>query len=190
MSRRRSALWAVAVAVTALTLPTVARATEETPVLDAGIAKYMRIAQAFWGGSAPTCVLNGVTLVPPHAVLFDDPDPEVAARGEQPGCVLWIDRDTWPTLSRVEACTVVVHEWGHMLGRGHSADPHDPMAEYPRHPPGGCAGLTRPRRRPAARGARSGRCVRHRRVARASRFACLRRIRSGRARQLFMQFPA
>jgi hypothetical protein len=177
MSRRRSAFWAVALTATALALPSAAGAADETPWLDAGVARYMRIAQAFWGGSVPTCVLNGETLVPAHAVLFDDPDPEVAARGDQPGCVLRIDRGTWPTLSRVEACTIVVHEWGHMLGLGHSADPDDLMAEYPRHAPAPCAELVRRRRHAAARASRTRRCVRPRRVTRGGRFACARRVR-------------
>jgi hypothetical protein len=177
MSRRRSAFWAVALAATAFALPAAADGADETPWLDAGVARYMGIARTFWGGSVPTCVLNGETVVPAHAVLFDDPDPEVAARGEQPGCVLWIDRGTWPTLSRVEACTVVVHEWGHMLGLGHSADRADVMAEYPRHAPGPCAALVRRRRHPAAGAAHARRCVRPRRVARGRSFACARRVR-------------
>jgi hypothetical protein len=180
MSRRRSALWAAALAAAMLVVPAGAQAGDEPPLLDEGVAKYMGIARAFWNGAAPVCVRDGTTLIPVQAFLFDDPDPEVAARAEQPGCQLWIDRGTWPTLTRVERCTVVVHEWGHMLGFGHSADPGSVMAEYPRRPPGGCASIAARRRQRAARAARTARrCAARARAAAA---------RAGRARSRHRRF--
>ena len=59
--------------------------------------------------------------VPVHAALFDDPRPGVAARAEQPGCRLWLDRDFWPARPSVRGCVEVAHEWGHLLGFGHTS---------------------------------------------------------------------
>jgi Matrixin len=174
MSRQRSALWAVAVAALALALPAPARASEGTPFLDDHLGTYMRLAHEYWGGPVPSCVLDGVTVVPVHAQLFDDPDPEVAARAEQPGCRLWIDRRTWRTLTRVEACTVVIHEWGHLLGFGHSHDPRDLMAEYPRRAPRPCAALAPRARRAGARAARAARSCAVRARRSGARTACVR----------------
>jgi hypothetical protein len=145
MSLQRSALWAVALAAVAITLPTPAQADEGTPLLDDALASYYALAQAHWGGPLPSCVENGVTVVPVHAFLYDDPDPSVAARADQPGCELWLDRQYWRTMRPVEACTIVLHEWGHMLGHGHVHDPLDLMAEFPTHPPPECAALRRGR---------------------------------------------
>jgi hypothetical protein len=185
MSLQRSASRAVALCALALFLlaSPAARADGEVPFLDDDLGTYMGIAHRHWGGPVPTCVANGVTVIPVHAVLFDDPDPEVVARAEQPGCRIWIDGGNWRRLGRVEACTIVVHEWGHLLGFDHSDDPNDPMAEFPVHAPRGCAALAPRARRPAARARASRSCVararhRHARSARGKRprSACARHI--------------
>jgi hypothetical protein len=56
-----------------------------------------------------------------------------------------------------EACMIVVHEWGHLLGHDHSHDPLDLMAEMPIVPPRRCAALGHraPRARASARRAAS-----------------------------------
>jgi hypothetical protein len=144
MALWRSAPWAVALtAIACLAAPAVAAADHGTPFLDDNLATYMGIAQANWGGPLPTCIADGVTVIPVHAVLYDDPDPDVAARADQPGCRLWLDRRQWRTMGRVEACTVVVHEWGHLLGFGHVRDPLNVMAAFPTRPPHHCAVLGR-----------------------------------------------
>jgi hypothetical protein len=171
MALQRSALWAVALTAVALALPTPANAGE-TPFLDEDLATYFGIAHEHWGGPIPTCVANGVTTVPVHAVLYDDPDPSVAARAEQPGCRLWVDRGNWRRLAPVEACTIVVHEWGHMLGHGHSDDPDDLMAAFPRRPPRACAALERRPRGARASSRRARSCAARAHV----RTACARRI--------------
>ena len=182
MARRRSALWAVAVAAVALALPVTAYAGE-TPFLDDDLATYFGIAREHWGGPIPACVANGVTTIPAHAVLYDDPDPSVAARAEQPGCRLWVDRGNWRRLAPVEACMIVVHEWGHLLGHGHSDDPSDLMAAFPKRPPPACAALQRGSRRARASSRRARSCAaraRHRRAGPGRRLpvrsACARRI--------------
>jgi hypothetical protein len=168
MALQRSAPLAVALAALALALPATANAVE-TPLLDDNLATYFGIAHEHWGGPVPSCVENGVTVVTVHAVLFDDPNPAVAARAEQPGCTLLLDRRHWRTMGRVEACMIVVHEWGHLLGHEHSDDPNDLMAEFPRRPPRDCAALRRQPRRAGASSRRPRACR--------ARSACLRRIR-------------
>jgi hypothetical protein len=167
MALPRSAPWAVALAALALALPATANAGE-TPFLDEGLGTYFGIAHEHWGGPVPSCVENGVTTVPVHAMLYDDPNPLVAARAEQPGCTLWLDRGHWRTMGRVAACMVVAHEWGHLLGYGHSDDPSDLMAEFPRRPPPGCVAL-----RGHPRGARA---AKRRQRSCGARSACLRRV--------------
>jgi hypothetical protein len=175
MAPQRSALWAVAVAAVALALAAPAAAQAETTFLDDDLGTYFGIAHAYWGGPIPTCVENGVLTVPVHAVLYDDPDPSVAARAEQPGCRIWLDRGKWRRMGRAEACMVVVHEWGHLLGHGHSEDPSDLMAEFPVRPPSGCARLERSSGRARARAARRARSCRVRGARGAERSACVRR---------------
>jgi hypothetical protein len=175
MALQRSALWAVALAAAALAFATPASAGQGTTFLDDDLGTYFGIAHAYWGGQIPSCVENGVTIVPVGAVLYDDPDPSVAARAEQPGCRLWLDRRHWRTMGRAEACMVVVHEWGHLLGHGHSSDPSELMAELPLSPPAACARLERtPRARASA--ARRARSCRARRAKNAKRSMCVQRM--------------
>ena len=160
--RRTCVSWAVALSALLLcvALPAAARADHGTPFLDDGLATYFGIAQAHWGGQMPTCVENGVIRRSVHAVLYDDPEPGVAARAEQPGCRIWLDRGAWRALRAADRCMIVVHEWGHLTGLGHAEDPLDLMAEFPSRRPAACAGLVRAQRRApqSARGsARSGR---------------------------------
>ena len=159
MALQRSALWAVALAALALALPSAARADHGTPFLHDDLATYFGMAQAHWGGPLPSCVANGVTTVPVHAVLYDDPEPDVAARADQPGCRVWLDRSSWREMRPAEACTIVVHEWGHLLGHGHVVDPLDLMAEMPLRAPRECAALRRPARRARASSRAARRCA-------------------------------
>lgn len=175
MARQRSALWAVALAAAALVFAAPATAGEGTTFLDDDLGTYFGIAHAYWGGPIPSCVENGVTTVPVHAVLYDDPDPAVAARSEQPGCQVWLDRRHWRTMGRAEACVIVVHEWGHLLGHGHSGDPSDLMAEVPINPPSACARLERIHRRARAGAARRTGSCRARRARNAKRLMCVHR---------------
>ena len=176
MALQRSALWAVALAAAALVFATPASARPAATLLDDELGTYFGIAHRYWGGPIPSCVENGVTTVPVHAVLYDDPNPDVAARAEQPGCRLWLDRRHWRTMARVEACMVVVHEWGHLLGHGHSDDASDLMAEMPVHPPSACARLERAPSRALASAARRARSCRARRGKAAKRSMCVRRV--------------
>jgi hypothetical protein len=181
MALRRPARCAVVLCALAGALAPSAQANHGTTFLDEELATYMAIARVHWGGQVPTCVAGGVTTVPAHAILYDDPDPDVAARAEQPGCAIWLDRSSWKEMRQREACMIIVHEWGHLLGHGHSHDPLDLMAELPVSPPRACRAVAAPARRASASAAR--RCARRgrHRVARSARArlarrACVRRI--------------
>jgi hypothetical protein len=175
MARQRSALLAVALAAAALVCAAPATAAEGPTFLDDDLGTYFGIAHAYWGGPIPSCVENGVTTVPVHAVLYDDPDPAVVARSEQPGCQIWLDRGHWRTMGRAEACMIVVHEWGHLLGHGHSENRSDLMAELPINPPSACARLEQSHRRARAGAARRTRSCRVRRARHAKRLMCVQR---------------
>lgn len=180
LQRRVSATLALSTLVVLLALPAGARADHGKSFLHDDLATYMDIAHRQWGGPIPSCVENGVNVIPAHVVLYDDPDPEVAARAEQPGCRIWLDRSNWRTLRPVEVCTTIVHEWGHLLGFGHSADPFDVMAAFQLRPAQGCRRFTRPAHAAASSRAarrckprharRSGRVAR----SRVRRYACVR----------------
>lgn len=186
MGLQRSASWAVAVAAATVSLavPGTANANHGQPFLDDTLTTYFGVAQAHWGGSVPSCVANGVTTVPVHAVVYDDPDRDVAARADQPGCRLWLDRSSWRSMRPREACMVVVHEWGHLLGHGHVEGAGELMAELPVRLPLGCAALERRELRVRASVRRARPCSAWRKRlrlrlgrVRSPRVACVRRRR-------------
>jgi hypothetical protein len=174
MALRRVARRAALLCALTAALPAPAAANHGTPFLDDTLATYMAIGHAYWGGPMPTCVESGGTVIPAHAVLYDDPDPTVAARADQPGCRIWLDRSSWREMLPAEACMVVVHEWGHLLGQGHSLNPFDLMAEAPVRAPRACRRLSGTPHR-AIRGAR----VRPRRQHRGTPHWVVIRPRSG-----------
>ncbi len=108
------------------------------------LTRYLQIAEAQWGAPAPTCSGQGNEPVPVHAVLIDDPHPDVSAVAELPGCRIWLDRDYWPARPDETDCTIIAHEWGHLLGFGHSDDEHSLMYEAPEHGAPGCGVFGRP----------------------------------------------
>ncbi len=181
MALQRSALWAVALTAFALAVPAPASADHGTTYLDDDLATYFGIAQAYWAGPMPTCVANGVTTIPVHAVLHEYRDPSVAARSDQPGCRLSLDRTEWPRLSRPEACMIVVHEWGHLMGFGHTGEALSIMAEFPTRVPSACAALVSRRR--------SARASVRRRLSCAVHAKRLRRLRTLRLRKLSLVCP-
>jgi hypothetical protein len=128
-------------------------------LLDETFAAYVRVAQAHWGGPPPACVAANGALVPVHATLSDDPDPAVTARAEQPGCRIWLDRDFWPARPSPHGCVEIAHEWGHLLGHGHTE--HGLMSEEALGAVPGCTVFRRASRRlapaSAARRARARR---------------------------------
>lgn len=116
----------------------VARADHGAPYRSATLTRYLQVAQAQWGRPAPACPGRGNSVVGVHAVLFDSPDPEVSAVAEMPGCRIWLDRDFWPAPNDAIDCTIIAHEWGHLLGYGHSEIPQSLMYATPELGAPGC----------------------------------------------------
>jgi hypothetical protein len=156
----------------ALVAPCAASADHGRPFADPDVEAYLEIAEAHWSQTAPTCAPPGGETIPVHVVLHDNPDPDVVATAEQPGCRMWLDRDWWPAPPSRMACTIIAHEWGHLLGFGHSADRGDLMYAEPLAGAPGCslyepritlgtavAQSSRPARRRRQRAARTRRLV-------------------------------
>lgn len=128
-----------------LAWPQVAPADHGPALSDPVIDRYLEVAARHWGVAAPVCSGPSGEPVPVHATLWDDPDPDVVAAAEQPGCRIWLDRDHWPRRSSKPACVVIVHEWGHLLGFGHSPNPDDVMFSAPMGGAPACAMAATPR---------------------------------------------
>jgi hypothetical protein len=139
MPRVPRTLIVLCVVVSALAAPSVVRADHGEPYMDADLESYVEIAQAHWDVPAPSCTGADGERIPAHTVLYDNPDPDVVAKAEQPGCRMWLDRDFWPAPPSRIACTIIAHEWGHLLGHGHSADTNDLMYVQPLTGAPGCS---------------------------------------------------
>jgi hypothetical protein len=98
------------------------------PATDPQIAQWLQAAQGYWG-AAPNCP-NGISIQRAQWL----PDPNVWAAAVQGGCSMAFDPDFYPAPAdyaagwyRAAMCSVVAHEWGHLLGYGHVADPSNLM---------------------------------------------------------------
>jgi hypothetical protein len=98
------------------------------PATDPQIAQWMATAQAYWG-AAPNCP-DGLSIQRAEWL----PDPGVWAAAVQGGCAVAFDPDFYPAPAdydqgwyQAAMCSVVAHEWGHLLGYGHVADPNSLM---------------------------------------------------------------
>lgn len=156
-----------------------ASADHGTPYQSPTLTRYLQIAEAHWGAPAPTCPGRGGEPVGVHAVLFDDPHPDVSAVAEQPGCRIWLDRDFWPAADDETDCTIIAHEWGHLLGNGHSDDERGLMYEAPEHGAPGCGVFGQPVMAPVAvkEKRKPIRAVKHKTAPR----RCARRSKAGRS---------
>jgi Predicted Zn-dependent proteases len=100
-----------------------------------GLDHAYRLAVHYWGGKPPLCTSLDAQIVP-DATLHG-PSGELAyAVATQPDspqpCVLWIERWLAAPIWFNVACTVTVHEVGHLRGLGHSLDPANVMYPYDR----------------------------------------------------------
>jgi hypothetical protein len=98
-----------------------------------------RIAVAHWGvdpcgGDVAIRWRRAPRLV--NAVAhWSIPVPDTGPAAHRDCVIVFNPRETfaWPKF-----CTVIVHEYGHLLGLGHTADPGDVMAEVYRRPLRAC----------------------------------------------------
>ncbi len=164
-----------------LACPAAADASPD-PSRDPLVRRWITVAQAYWGAS-PAC-LGGVDVVVGNWGPQDDTW-AFAARG---GCWIVLRPTVYPmpagsdpTWWRTAMCSTIAHEWGHILGHGHSTDPRSLM--YPYVPLGAVSGCAPGAPAPAALKPRDRvrRCAGHAREA-ASKRRCVRRsARSRRA---------
>jgi matrixin len=115
-------------------------ATTTDPAADPLIGQYLQLAQAHWAAS-PNCP-DGISLQRAEWL----PDPGVWAAAVQGGCAIAFDPDFYPAPAEYDygwwqaaMCSVVAHEWGHLLGYGHVSDPNSLMNPVtPLNIVGGC----------------------------------------------------
>ena len=88
----------------------------------------MAVAQGYWR-AAPNCP-DGISIQRAQWL----PDPNIWAAAVQGGCAVAFDPDFYPAPAdydqgwyQAAMCSVVAHEWGHLLGYGHVADPNNLM---------------------------------------------------------------
>jgi hypothetical protein len=125
---------AVRAPVTALRAPSpalrahLALASPADPATDPLIAHFLDVARAHWG-AGPNCP-PGISLVRAQWL----PDPGVWAAAQQGGCTIAFDPDFYPAPAGYDVrwwqaamCSVVAHEYGHLLGYGHAGDPNSLM---------------------------------------------------------------
>lgn len=107
----------------AATLSALALATS-TSGTEAGI----RVAQATWG--IPACGNPHVEAVTPAQYMREHEeisiDGQPLAWADEKRCVIVIN-PTWKIYTATKRCHVIVHEWGHLAGRGHSDNPRSVM---------------------------------------------------------------
>lgn len=113
-----------------LACPAAADASPD-PGRDPLVRRWLTVAQLFWDASPPC--LGGVDVV----VGDWGPRDDTWAFAAPGGC--WIvlrptvypmPAGTDPTWWRTAMCSTIAHEWGHILGHGHSADPRSLMFPY------------------------------------------------------------
>jgi hypothetical protein len=97
-----------------------------TPVHDARIERGLAVARAFWNRE-PDCKDGYRTYSAPITT---------PALADTPGCRMWFADYALrlPRTAKWSAalCVLVVHEYGHSLGYGHSEDRRSVMFEAPR----------------------------------------------------------
>jgi hypothetical protein len=138
--------WSLAAAIACSALlapPSAYGAWIERPYTSPTLTRYLQVAERHWGVPAPTCTGEHGAPVGVIVALYNDPDPDVVAAAEQPGCRIWLDRDFWPRPASKRDCVTIVHEWGHLLGHGHANDPNSLMFTYPTGGAPGCEFVNR-----------------------------------------------
>jgi len=114
-------------AVLSLLLP-VSAAAEPAATAEGDLA----IAKEFWGDREPTGCSSISFTTEVHSEDAGGEATELIA-GEPPvPCTIAVKEvGSDPTRTRISVCVAAVHEWGHLLGEGHSPDPESVMYWQP-----------------------------------------------------------
>lgn len=92
----------------------------DTPINDARVAASLPIAERYWGQTADCRTL---TISESLATAIAG----WASRSADGECRIWIDRVVLASGNASGICSIVAHEYGHLLGRDHSPNqPGDP----------------------------------------------------------------
>ena len=107
-----------------------APAVADTLIGGVRVSESLRIAQEFWGGETPHCTAIRVYYAPLKGDIvgltrkpkLDEPAVK---------CPIWItDLYNWNDyFARIEMCTTIVHEYGHLLQRRHDTTKNSVMNE-------------------------------------------------------------
>ena len=109
----------------ALLLPATASAAPLSPTLNFAY----ELAARHWGAEPTGCVSIDKQIVDDGAIGDFRGEATQPAPGEHAVCYLYVIRDLASPRDFGLACAVMFHEYGHLLGYGHSTDPHNIM--YP-----------------------------------------------------------
>jgi hypothetical protein len=127
-------LGATIVLIILVAVPTTAQAAPFPPRLNFAYS----LATGYWGQTPQACASIDKQIVPPGSLGNPLSNFAISGRATQPAedappssvdCILWIDRAYAEPIIFDLLCAVMVHNVGHLLGKGHSEDPRDVMHE-------------------------------------------------------------
>ena len=101
----------------------------DQPVDSTRTRESLRIAEGFFGMPVPC----GRVRVYRADLGVGSAGTVVGATSRQDLCAIWLDDGYEPAgwRGRVRGCTILVHEYGHLLGLHHVVDPRSVMHEHP-----------------------------------------------------------
>jgi hypothetical protein len=104
------------IAIVALALPASADASQ------ADLSRYQTLAAArFPNHCTPVEIVQGVTDTPSAAWAWFGPSV----------CRIELEPEYWTAYSDAARCSILIHEYGHLAGLGHSDNPRDVMSHAP-----------------------------------------------------------
>lgn len=86
------------------------------------LATYVALAMSVWGPAhcgTPTIVTTEALPAQYMALTEWYVDPITLEERRVP-CTVYVDQEVWKFSTRVERCTILLHEWGHLVGRKHT----------------------------------------------------------------------
>lgn len=128
----------LAVIAALLVLLAIVPATAEAAPFPPRLNFAYSLAIDYWGETPEACASIDKEIVPPGSLgnplsgfALSGVATQTAADAapHSTDCIIWIDRAYAEPIIFDLLCTVMLHDVGHLLGKGHSTDPHDVMHE-------------------------------------------------------------